>query len=114
MSFWSILRDSNDLQSAIHLSAGKNRFVLIFKHSTRCALSSMVKNRLERNPNSHIQYFLVDVISNRSLSNHLSVDTGIQHESPQSFLYSNGKLIDVKSHSAIDPSELARRIGTNH
>ena len=110
MTFWANLRDDNDLQSAIQKSAEDDIFVLILKHSTRCAISSMAKNRLERKANSNISYFLIDVIANRALSNQLSMESGIQHESPQAFLYSNGKLIDVKSHSAIDPLEIARQV----
>lgn len=73
----------------------------------------MAKNRLERNANVQIVYFLIDVIANRSLSNQLSEDSGIQHESPQSFLFFNGKLIDVKSHSSINPLEITHQVEIN-
>ena len=42
---WSLLSDDNTLKDLIKLSFSKK--VLIFKHSTRCSISNMSKNRLE-------------------------------------------------------------------
>ena len=47
----------------------KNIPQLIFKHSTRCSISSMAKNRLEREtPPENVDFYYLDLISYRELS----------------------------------------------
>ena len=70
----------------------------------------MAKNRLERSPDPRISYFIIDVIGDRPISNALANLAGVSHESPQAFLYNGSVLIDVKSHMAISPGELSKRI----
>lgn len=110
MSFWTEIKSIDELHSAINRADVAKPFNLVLKHSTRCAISSMSKNRLERSPNPQVNYFIIDVISYRGLSNALSDETKVRHESPQSFLFANGVLLDVKSHMAIDPGEIGRRL----
>ena len=57
---------------------------VIFKHSTRCSISSMAKGRLERSiaPGNADFYFL-DLITYRSISNQVSSEFDVSHESPQ-------------------------------
>jgi bacillithiol system protein YtxJ len=111
MSFWTKIDKTEEFLDAARVTDPSKPFTIILKHSTRCAISSMAKNRLERSPDPRINYFIVDIISNRSLSNFIAEETGVRHESPQSFLYAGGQLIDVKSHMAIDPVEVVRRLG---
>lgn len=110
MSFWTKIESLDELRDAIIRVDADRPFNLILKHSTRCAISSMAKNRLERSPNSRVNYYIIDIIAYRALSNALSDETGVRHESPQSFLFANSALLDVKSHMAIDPGEIARRL----
>jgi bacillithiol system protein YtxJ len=84
---------------------------LIFKHSTRCMISSTAKRRLEREPHPGLSYYLIDVIANRSLSDYLADRSRVRHESPQAFLFYNSDLVDVKSHLSISPNEISKRIG---
>lgn len=76
---------------------------IIFKHSTRCSISTMAKSRLEKQPDSRARYFLVDVIADRELSNHIAQYFDVRHESPQVFLLQLNELCDVRSHMAIRP-----------
>jgi bacillithiol system protein YtxJ len=111
MSFWTYIDSIDDLRNAINGIDTQKPFSLILKHSTRCAISSMAKNRLERNGESGVHYFIIDIIANRSVSNALTEESNVQHESPQSFLYaSGGALLDVRSHMAIDAGEISRRL----
>lgn len=87
-----------------------HKSVLVFKHSTRCAISGMAKNRLASNMDERLSYFILDVISQRSISNYLATKTGVQHESPQVFLYVNGVLVSVESHSEIRPKGISERL----
>lgn len=80
---------------------------IIFKHSTRCSISSMAKSRLEKQPDSRARYLLVDVIADRQLSNHIAGYFNVRHESPQVFLLQLNELLDVRSHMAIRPDALS-------
>jgi bacillithiol system protein YtxJ len=87
------------LSHDIHIDA-----VAIFKHSTRCSISSMAKNRLERswNPNNkNIPVYYLDLISFRQLSNDIANRFNLTHESPQLLLIQKGELMAHASHSAI-------------
>jgi bacillithiol system protein YtxJ len=80
---------------------------VIFKHSTRCSISSMVKSRLERSvvPEG-IAFYYLDLIRYRALSNRVAEMYNIPHESPQLLLISNGECIYDESHMAIRMEEL--------
>ncbi len=60
--------------------------VLIFKHSTRCAISSMALSRLEREDNLEIPAYLLDLVKFRALSNQVAEQFSVAHESPQVLL----------------------------
>jgi bacillithiol system protein YtxJ len=81
--------------------------VLIFKHSTRCQISSMVLNRLEREeaPEGVDLYFL-DLIANRLISNAIAEKYSVAHESPQVLLIKNGECFYDESHNAITMQEI--------
>ncbi len=79
--------------------------VLIFKHSTRCSISRTALVRLERawtveDDSVHSIYFL-DLLRYRSISNAIAERYGIEHESPQTLVISNGKCIQVDAHLGI-------------
>src|SRR5579875_432083 len=75
---------------------------VIFKHSTRCSISSMVLKRLDREgaPESMDFYFL-DLIKYRDISNQVSEMFHVSHESPQILLIKNGECVYDESHYAI-------------
>ncbi len=80
---------------------------VIFKHSTRCSISSMVLQRLERSeaPES-MDFYLLDLIAYRSLSNLVAENFQVSHESPQCLLIKNGACIYDESHMGIRMDEL--------
>ncbi len=80
---------------------------VIFKHSTRCSISSMVLKRLEREgaPDSMDFYFL-DLIKFRDISNHVSEMFDVSHESPQVLLIKNSECVYDESHYAISMDAL--------
>jgi bacillithiol system protein YtxJ len=84
---------------------------VIFKHSIRCAVSSMVKTRLEKsNPPANIDFNFLDLINNRSLSNKLAEEFDVWHESPQVLLIKDGKCVYNESHSAIRMADLVEQM----
>ena len=77
--------------------------VLFFKHSTRCSISVMALNRLERdwNNNTVSPYFL-DLLNYREVSNQIAILFDIEHQSPQVLLIKDGACVYHASHNAID------------
>ena len=97
---WIDLTDETQLDSLNELS--KHKAQLIFKHSTRCAISSMAKNRLERGAaNDKVDFYYLDLVKHRQLSNKIAEKFGVYHESPQVLLIKNGECIYDESHSGI-------------
>ena len=77
---WINLEDYSQIEQALEDS----KPFLIFKHSTRCSISSMAKNRFERNFDlDDVKVFYLDLIKYRSISNQLASDFNVPHESPQ-------------------------------
>lgn len=89
--------------------------IVLFKHSTRCGISAMAKNRLESkwdfNPSDLPAYYL-DLLNFRSLSDRIAQEYKVQHESPQLLLIKNGKCVYNSSHSAISVSALKEAISS--
>jgi bacillithiol system protein YtxJ len=102
---WLSLEKEQQLDEIVQLSHDVQvDAVAIFKHSTRCSISSMAKNRLERswNPgNKNIPVYFLDLISFRQLSNEIAIKFDLIHESPQLLLIKKGELKLHASHSAI-------------
>lgn len=86
-----------------------NHLVLLFKHSTRCSISLMAKNRIESGweyrTDEIVPYYL-DLLQYRSISNAISERFGIVHQSPQIIVLKAGKVVHQASHSAIQPTAL--------
>lgn len=78
--------------------------VIIYKHSTRCGISSMVLNRLEREYDleaGRVKLYFLDLIRYREVSNRVSRVFKIPHESPQLLLIKNGAVCYHASHGMI-------------
>ena len=80
---------------------------VIFKHSTRCSISSVAKNRLERSTQpGELDFHFLDLIKFRGISNKIADDFKIYHQSPQILVIKNGECIYDESHSGIDMEEI--------
>jgi bacillithiol system protein YtxJ len=81
--------------------------VVIFKHSTRCSISAMAMNRLDRANNvDTITWYYLDLIAHRNISNRIAETFSVAHESPQILLIKNGECIYEESHNGIDVLEI--------
>jgi bacillithiol system protein YtxJ len=78
--------------------------ILLFKHSTRCSISSMALNRFEKSwdKNLPVTLFYLDLIAYRDISNEIASIFSIQHESPQVIVLYKGQVIYSASHGMID------------
>ncbi len=96
---WQPLTDVKQL-AEINL-ASKNEVVAIFKHSTRCIVSSTVIKNFEKllgdNVIDNTIYYL-DLLSYREVSNAIEAQYQVMHQSPQLLLIKNGSVIFHTSH----------------
>ena len=103
------LTDINQIDEIEELSRTAVRGVLIFKHSTRCAISSMALNRFTRGwdlGEEQLPVYYLDLIRYRHVSDQVSERFGVVHQSPQVLLIKNGICVYHASHNAISPSRV--------
>lgn len=75
---------------------------LIFKHSIRCGISATAKNRLEKAPvPPGIDFYYLDLINYRAISNAIEEMFMVEHESPQVLMIKNGNCVYDESHLGI-------------
>lgn len=85
--------------------------IMIFKHSTRCNISSSALNRIERNWNNEqddarIKPYYLDLIAHRDVSNEIAKKWNIEHQSPQVLVIKNGECIYTETHLGINYLEI--------
>lgn len=84
---------------------------VIFKHSTRCSISSVAKSRLERSDMpTQADFHYLDLIAHRNLSNHIASQFSVYHESPQVLIIKNGECIFDESHGAINMADIQEQV----
>lgn len=98
---WLPLAKEGDLERIIKDSHEQTQ--IIFKHSTRCAISAMAKSRLQLSAEqlSDLPIYLLDLIANRELSNEVARQLNVKHESPQIIVVRNGESVYDASHLSI-------------
>lgn len=102
---WLPLTSLEGLDSLVQQSF--NEQVAIFKHSTRCSISRMIKDRIERGlPSAHMPSFYLDLLEYRDISNAIATRFNVQHESPQLLILRNGVCTSHASHNAVQPEML--------
>ena len=102
---WIRLTSEEQLEQIRNHSATKPQ--VIFKHSIRCSISSMALSRLERTyTEMNADFYLLDLINYRGISNKIAEEFNVHHESPQILVIINGECIYDESHSAINIDEI--------
>ena len=102
---WEHLTEESQLEEIVQQSF--NQPIVIFKHSTRCSISTMAKGRLERvTTPENVTFFYLDLIRYRSVSNRIADMFQVYHESPQVLLIRNGECVYDESHNGIDMNEI--------
>jgi len=100
---WKLLEKQEDILKFVERS--KDVPVLLYKHSTRCGVSSMALNRIESDwtaAEENCELVFLDLIAFRSVSNAVSEELNVQHQSPQAILLKGGEVVYHASHSGID------------
>lgn len=105
---WIEITNEAQLNEVKNLSNTKPQ--LIFKHSTRCPTSSMAKSRLERgSAPKGIDFYYLDLIKHRNISQKVANDFDVSHESPQVLLIRNGECVYDESHSGITMDDIVEQ-----
>jgi bacillithiol system protein YtxJ len=105
---WTALNTEKQIEQIKEES--RTQPVLIFKHSTRCAISGSALNRLERNWKSEkvvpLKMYYLDLLSHRAISQRVAESFEVEHESPQVLILREGNPVYVRSHLSINFDEI--------
>ncbi len=102
---WIALTEESQLNNIVEQSYSKPQ--LIFKHSTRCSISTVAKGRVDKSDiDKSIDCYYLDLIAFRNISNLIAEKFHVFHESPQVVLIKNGECIYDESHNAIRPQDI--------
>jgi bacillithiol system protein YtxJ len=83
--------------------------VVLFKHSTRCSISRMALKQFDTEfnyPEEKIDWYLLDLLNHRDLSNEIASRYNVMHQSPQIVVIRNGKAVFNESHDSISAEDL--------
>lgn len=108
---WKDLTDVKQLDEIIEES--KTIPVLLYKHSTRCSVSIMAKNQLDRNwdvPDDKMKCYYLDLLKHRDISNQIADTFNVIHQSPQILIIKDGTCIYNASHDSINVRTIAKQI----
>ena len=106
---WISLTKETELDNIVEKSFSRPQ--LIFKHSTRCSISSVAKGRVDKSDidNTFDCYYL-DLIAFRNISDLVAEKFQVYHESPQVLVIRNGECIYEETHNAIRPDDILESI----
>lgn len=108
---WMVLSDASQLDSILMQSETKPQ--LIFKHSTRCGISSMVLNQFKADyklSEARASLYYLDLLTYREISNEVASRLEVLHQSPQLLIIKNGICVKHASHGAINDLDLETSI----
>jgi bacillithiol system protein YtxJ len=107
-----ILRSRAEVQSAWDARLATTPLAVLYKHSPTCGLSAMALDEVAAFSAQHpeVPIYLVDVLSQRPLSNEIEASLGIRHESPQAFVFRNGTVVWHGSHRQVQRGVLAEQV----
>ncbi|MCG1036894.1 bacillithiol system redox-active protein YtxJ [Polaribacter sargassicola] len=108
---WIPLTSLEQLEEIKEIS--KTEAVLIFKHSTRCGISSMVIKRFEalfKEEHKNLKVYYLDLLNYRNISDEVGYTFQVMHQSPQLIVVQNGVSVHNASHYDITITNLSRFI----
>lgn len=105
MEFTSALTSVDDLD-VIDAKSEEAEGILIYKHSTRCFISSMAMRQLDGWDMQRIPMYYLDLIRHRDVSNAIADRYQVQHQSPQLLWVVGGKCVANASHSDVSTDQI--------
>ncbi len=89
----------------------KTKPCIIFKHSIRCSISAMAKARLDKEETLEaVDFYYLDLLAYRALSNRIAELYQVKHESPQVLLIKNEACAYEESHNGIRFDEIMEQV----
>jgi bacillithiol system protein YtxJ len=102
---WTHLTDEEQLNQIIAKSQLKPQ--VIFKHSTRCSISAVALQRLQKAKQpDEMEFYFLDLLAHRQLSNKVASTFKVHHESPQVLLIRDGQCVFNESHLGISMNDI--------
>lgn len=98
---WRKLTSIPEFEELLTQSSLDDSAFLLFKHSSRCMISTMALRAFESEYSSDIPAYFVDLIQYRELSNFIAEATTITHQSPQVITIKKGVPVYSESHHHI-------------
>jgi bacillithiol system protein YtxJ len=95
-------------------AASQSQAVLIFKHSTRCSISTTAWTRLQRQWTALLEgipVYYLDLLNHRDISGQIETEFSVVHQSPQALLIDKGICTFHASHLDISISEIELHAG---
>ncbi|MCY4780990.1 bacillithiol system redox-active protein YtxJ [Sphingobacterium sp. UT-1RO-CII-1] len=102
---WQHLVSISQLEELIY----KEEIFIIFKHSTRCPVSSMAKRNVEYDFSilpKEFPIYILDLIALRDISDFIASHWGVKHESPQLLVVKGKSCLYHASHQNIEIKEI--------
>ncbi|MCF6349108.1 MAG: bacillithiol system redox-active protein YtxJ [Flavobacteriaceae bacterium] len=98
---WIQLTDTSQLDIIIENSKVKTQ--AIFKHSTRCGISSSALRKFEKqfDTSNLTELHYLDLLNQRAISNEIAQRFNVIHQSPQLLIIKNGVVEAHDSHYGI-------------
>ena len=94
---WNQLTTEAQLDEIV--AASNEQPILLFKHSTRCSISSTALGRLERAWDAlETPAYLLDLINFRNISAAIAEKFNIEHQSPQILVINQGACTYTSTH----------------
>lgn len=110
---WIQLEHESQVTEAIQASYEKP--VVLFKHSTRCSISSVALSRINSSSAEicrDVECYFLDLLKFRNISDNVSETLDVEHASPQIIVIKNGVCVYDASHNAIRPEEIRAQLNT--
>ena len=108
---WIFLTSVDQLEEIARKSFEKPQ--ILFKHSTRCSISSISMNKFVKNysiAKEDADLYYLDLLNYREVSNEVGYKFQIMHQSPQVLVIKNGEAIYDASHYAIQTDKILELI----
>lgn len=106
---WIHLTDEGQIKQIVSKSQLTPQ--VIFKHSTRCSISSTALSRLQRSTQpKDVDFYFLDLLAHRDLSNKIAQLFNVHHESPQVLVIRDGECTFDESHLGISMDEIAEHV----
>ncbi len=104
---WNKLETAEALKEMIHQSFESP--LIVYKHSSRCSISTLALSRLQSD-NYDAELYFLDIIGFREISNEIENRFKVIHQSPQILIIHKGECVFNTSHLGISDSVVEKQL----